>query len=104
MFGTPDSLLKAQILHPYGFISYDQYYDSRQIMGARENYVLFWPLRCQPDKFCNDINAYPSWNMTAIQTRFGVVVAQPWYYLTAKAVIEGDLLGATDALQSIPIE
>ncbi len=82
---------------PYGFISIDHYYDSRQIMGARDNYVLFWPLPILRDRFCQDINAHPGWNMTAIQTRFGVIVEQPWYNTIAKGVIEGDFLGATDA-------
>ncbi len=89
--------VRAVVFEPYGFVAIDQFYDSRQIMGARENYVLFWPLPVLPDRCCNDINANPGWNMTAIQTKFGMIVTQPWYTGNVTARIEGDFLGATDS-------
>ena len=83
-------------LTPYGVIFYDHWYDTRQIMGARYSYVLFWPEPVIKDRFCRDINAHPEWGATSIQTKVGVVAQEPWHDGMISGVIEGDFLGADD--------
>jgi len=85
-------------IDPYGFVSGDLYYDTRQVLAARDNFAILWPKRVLLDRFNTDINEHGSWNVTAIHTRFGIVGT--WNGSTPKSVlkgvVEGDFLGATE--------
>ena len=61
-------------IDPYGFVSTDLFFDTRQVLAARDNFAILWPKRVLPDKFGTDINDRGDWNLTAIHTRFGIVV------------------------------
>ena len=84
----------------YRFIAYDQYYDTRQVIGLRENYFLLFPEPITRDRYGRDIYAHPSWNMTMMQSRLGCVIRCPlsWPDSVVKGVVEADFLGATDIL------
>lgn len=61
---------KAKIkLKVHGFIKTDYWYDSRQVVYAREGLFTLFPKNVKLDKNGNDINAQGSFNYSAITTR-----------------------------------
>lgn len=83
-------------LTPYGFVAYDHFYDTRQVVALRDNFVLLFPAPILRDRCGRDINAHPDWNITAIQSRFGTIAESPlpWDESKVSAIIETDFLGA----------
>ncbi len=65
-----------------GFIKHDVFYDTRQVVSAREGHFLLWPRRQEEDSEGRDINAQSSFNMLSLQSRLSGRVSGP------------DLLGA----------
>ncbi|MBR5644536.1 MAG: hypothetical protein IKW77_10160 [Salinivirgaceae bacterium] len=80
-----------------GFIDPQFYMDTREVVSAREEQMLFYPAPKKLDNEGNDINAQPSNNALAITARIGMKISAP-DALNAKisGYLEGDFTGATD--------
>ncbi len=81
-----------------GYVRAEALFDTRQIVEAREGYLLFYPKRQVFDAEGNDINDQPSFNQYAMTTRLGVKV-KGVDILGAKsmALVEGDFTGASNS-------
>ncbi len=77
-----------------GFISSDYFYDSRQVVCARQGHFLLWPHPEKLDPEGVDINARGAFNFLSIRTRARVTITGP-DLLGAKtmAVLEGSFFG-----------
>lgn len=80
-----------------GFVKAEALYDTRQIVEAREGYLLLYPKNVLIDKNGEDINAHGSFNQYAMTARLTVKATGP-DVLGAKtlALIEGDFTGASN--------
>jgi len=80
-----------------GFVKAEALYDTRQIVEAREGYLLLYPKNVFPDKNGKDINAQGSFNQYAMTARLTFKATGP-DVLGAKtlALIEGDFTGASN--------
>jgi len=81
-----------------GFLKAEGMFDTRQVVEAREGYLLLYPKKVYPDKNGKDINAHGSFNQYAMSARLTAKITGP-DVLGAKtlAVIEGDFTGASNA-------
>jgi hypothetical protein len=81
-----------------GFVKADAIYDSRQIVEAREGFLLLYPKKHQYDSLGNDLNEHGSFNQYAMTTRLTLKVTGP-DVLGAKAfaLIESDFTGASNS-------
>lgn len=81
-----------------GYVKYEALFDSRQIVGFREDQVLLYPARRQCDVCGRDINDKGHANMLAIESRLRAVIIGP-DVLDAQSlgVLEGDFIGVSDA-------
>ena len=83
--------------HFSGFVDPQLFMDSRQVVGARESELLFYPVPKDLDAEGNDLNAVPNLNMLAITTRLRLKVDAPmlgeW---STSAYVEGDFTGSTE--------
>ncbi len=81
-----------------GFVRADAIFDSRQVVEAREGFLLFYPKKPLPDPNGKDINAKPTFNQYAMTTRLTAKATGP-DVLGAKvlALIEGDFTGASNS-------
>jgi hypothetical protein len=77
-----------------GFVNTDYFYDSRQIICARQGHFLLWPHPEKLDPEGVDINARGSFNFLSIRTRIRGTITGP-DFLGAKTlgVIEGSFFG-----------
>ena len=84
--------------HFSGFVDPQLFFDTRQVVGARESELLFYPAPRELDAEGNDLNAVPNLNMLAITTRLGLKVDAPdvgrW---ATRAYVEGDFTGSTES-------
>ncbi|NTW25700.1 MAG: hypothetical protein HGA37_13465 [Lentimicrobium sp.] len=80
-----------------GFVRADAIFDSRQVVEAREGFLLFYPKKPLIDPNGADINAKPTFNQYAMTTRITAKATGP-DVLGAKvlALIEGDFTGASN--------
>ncbi|MBO7595120.1 MAG: hypothetical protein J6T12_09135, partial [Salinivirgaceae bacterium] len=80
-----------------GFVDPQFYMDTREVVSAREEQMLFYPAPKVLDAEGNDINAQPSNNALAITARIGLKINAP-DALNAKifGYLEGDFTGATN--------
>ena len=86
------------LLRPFGFVKWEAYFDTRQVLGLREDASLFFPAPYLPDIFRQDINAHGEWNMDAFESRLGVALRGPdWGCFATDAIIEGDFRGAFES-------
>lgn len=87
---------------PYGFVKTDYYWDSRQVVGFREDQALLWPRKKLEDPCGRDINARANFQFSAIQTRIGFFIKGPNIgkekNIKARAVIEADYFGLNENL------
>jgi len=60
-----------------GFIKNDFFYDTRQVIAAREGHFLLWPARPLHDPDGRDVNDVPSLNFLSIQTRLNAAFTAP---------------------------
>lgn len=81
-----------------GFVRADAIFDSRQVIEAREGFLLFYPKKPVFDLTGKDINAKPTFNQYAMTTRLTAKATGP-DVLGAKvlALIESDFTGASNA-------
>lgn len=79
-----------------GYIKYAAYYDTRQVLGLRDDYVLFAPDRKILDPTGKDINAKGQGDMSDIESRLRATIKGPKVGNAALfGVIEADFLGFT---------
>ena len=80
-----------------GFVDPQFWMDTREVVSAREEQMLFYPAPKKLDADGNDINAQPSNNALAITARIGMKIGAP-DLLNAKisGYLEGDFTGATN--------
>lgn len=80
-----------------GFVKAEALYDTRQIVEAREGYLLLYPKNVFPDKNGEDINAHGSFNQYAMTARLTVKATGPDIFgAKTLALIEGDFTGASN--------
>jgi len=81
-----------------GFVKADAIFDSRQIVEAREGFLLLYPKNHEYDLNGNDLNSRGSFNQYDMTTRLTLKVTGP-DVLGAKAfaLIESDFTGASNA-------
>ncbi len=84
--------------HFSGFVDPQLFMDSRQVVGARESELLFYPAPKDLDAEGNDLNAVPNLNMLAITTRLGLRIQAPdWGATKVSSYLEGDFTGSNEA-------
>jgi len=80
-----------------GFVKAEALYDTRQIVEAREGYLLLYPKNVFLDKNGQDINAHGSFNQYAMTARLTVKATGPDIFgAKTLALIEGDFTGASN--------
>ncbi len=85
-------------IHFKGFVKSDYWYDSRQIVGVREDLFLVYPAYERFDQNGKDINAHPIFNFSPITTRLtGVITGPDAFGAKTSGVIEADFSGVTNA-------
>jgi hypothetical protein len=81
-----------------GFVKAEGMYDTRQVVEAREGYLLLYPKKVVLDKNGQDINAHGSFNQYAMTARLTAKVTGPDVLRAkASALIEGDFTGASNS-------
>lgn len=81
-----------------GFVKAEGMYDTRQVVEAREGYLLLYPKKVVLDKNGEDINAHGSFNQYAMTARLTAKVTGPDVLRAkASALIEGDFTGASNS-------
>ncbi|MEZ5071397.1 MAG: hypothetical protein R2751_10605 [Bacteroidales bacterium] len=80
-----------------GFVKTDIYYDSRQVVSAREGHLLLWPAAPSLDVNDEDINARGGTNIQALQTRLtGKITGPDALGAKTSGVIEGAFFGVSN--------
>jgi hypothetical protein len=81
-----------------GFLRADAIFDNRQVVEAREGFLLFFPQKPEYDKDGKDIHAHPSFNQYAMTSRLTAKASGP-DVLGAKVLglIEADFTGASNS-------
>lgn len=81
-------------IKPYGYIKYEYYVDTRQILSYGETQELIAPAPIRLDKCGRDINAHPEFNMFACESSFGINITGPkCKCFKTLGVIESDFRG-----------
>ena len=81
-----------------GFVKAEGMYDTRQVVEAREGYLLLYPKNVNLDKNGQDINAHGSFNQYAMMARLTIKATGPDVMgAKASALIEGDFTGASNS-------
>ncbi|MBK7211854.1 MAG: hypothetical protein IPH88_00855 [Bacteroidales bacterium] len=81
-----------------GFVRADAVFDTRQVVEAREGYLLLYPKNRLNDKSGEDINAHGSFNQYAMTARLKSRLTGPKVLGAATtALIEGDFTGASNS-------
>jgi len=92
---TPDP--HKTMLSWSGFVKAESMYDTRQVVEAREGYLLLYPKKVSLDKNGEDINAHGSFNQYDMTARLAVKATGPDVLgAKASALIEGDFTGASN--------
>lgn len=93
----PASVAEKPALTWSGFVKAEAMYDTRQIVEAREGYLLLYPKKVILDKNGEDINAHGSFNQYAMMARLTARISGPDVLgAKASALIEGDFTGASN--------
>lgn len=80
-----------------GFVKAEGMFDTRQVVEAREGYLLLYPKKPSLDKNGKDINAHGSFNQYAMIARLTAKITGPDVLgAKASALIEGDFTGASN--------
>jgi hypothetical protein len=76
-----------------GYVRHESFWDSRQVVGYRDDQYLLYPEKKLLDANCQDINAHGQFDMVAIQTRLHIDADGPKIGSTqSSAVIEADYI------------
>jgi hypothetical protein len=77
-----------------GFIKHEMFFDTRQVINAREGLVSLYPENVRLDASNNDINARHSFNMLGIHSRLRAAVNGPQALRAqTQGVVEADFYG-----------
>jgi len=80
-----------------GFVKTDFWYDSRQVIGSREELFLFYPKKIQAGADGKDLNAGGNFNFTAITSRItGKISGPDAFGAKTSGLIEADFSGTTN--------
>ena len=80
-----------------GFVKNDFSLDSRQIVAARQGHFLLFPANVSLDADGNDINARPTFNYFALQSRLtGKITGPDAFGAKTSGVIEGAFFGQSE--------
>ena len=81
-----------------GFVSMDLFWDTRKMVGARDEAICLYPFNVNPDANGRDIHATPSFNIVAMNTRLTLRIQAP-DALGAKisGMVEGWFMGISNA-------
>jgi hypothetical protein len=80
-----------------GFVKTDFWYDSRQVVGSRDELFLFYPKSPLPDISGKDINARGNFNFTAMTSRLtGHIKGPDAFKAKTSGMLEGDFSGVTN--------
>jgi len=80
-----------------GFIKSDYWYDTRQVVAAREELFLLYPHTIKLDKNGDDINAEDYLNFSAITSRLtGIITGPDAFGAKTSGMIEGDFSGVSN--------
>ena len=94
----PVSIPEKPTLTWSGFVKAEGMYDTRQVVEAREGYLLLYPKKVSLDKNGQDINAQGSFNQYAMMARLTLKATGPDVLRAkASAIIEGDFTGASNS-------
>jgi hypothetical protein len=78
----------------FGFVKYDFFYDSREMVAARQGQYSLYPAAKSFNQNGNDVNGNPNFHMLAIQTRLGLDMKGPDAFgATSRGFIEGAFFG-----------
>lgn len=81
-----------------GYISQDNIFDTRQSITAREGIITMYPANIKTDKNGKDINARPSFNMLAMNTRLtGRITAPKALGADISGMLEGWFVGVANS-------
>ena len=81
----------------HGFAKADVAWDSRQVVEAREGFLVFYPQKPKYDAQGEDINATPGFNSWAMTSRVNIKATGPkGLGATAMAFVEGDFTGPSN--------
>ncbi len=81
-----------------GFVKTDAYWDTRQVVAAREGHYLLFPAGENLDANDDDINAKANFNILAIQTRLkGTITGPEAFGAKTGGLIEAAFFGTTDS-------
>lgn len=80
-----------------GYVKWEAYADSRQVVGSQNDQFLLYPEPKDCDTICQDINAHGQFEMAAIQTRLHIEADGPSISkATSLGVIEADFYGKSN--------
>ena len=80
-----------------GFICTDFFWDSREMVGARDGAICLYPQDALYDNNGKDINAHPSFNFVAMNSRLTVRIQAPAVLkANISGLIEGWFMGASN--------
>ncbi|MFH1121348.1 MAG: hypothetical protein V1775_16135 [Bacteroidota bacterium] len=102
-FGFLNRIQAQETTNPYklsisGFVRADAIFDSRQVVEAREGFLLFYPKKPLYDVNGEDINARPTLNQYAMTTRLTAKATGPDVFgAKVMALIESDFTGASNS-------
>lgn len=89
-----DAQQTEQSVRFFGFVKYDFFYDSREMVAARQGQYSLFPAGKVFNQNGNDINGNPNFHMLAIQTRLGVDYRGPEAFgASSRGFIEGAFFG-----------
>lgn len=95
------SVLFAESVSMGGFIRFDSFYNSRQIVSAREGHFYLYPLKPSYDENEKDKNRFPLYNMTSFQTRVWMKTQQKDFgAYSVSGKIEVDFFGTYNYLSN----
>ena len=81
-----------------GLVRNDLYFDTRQVVSARDGALVLWPTDLLKDASGKDLNAKSSLNMNPITSRIAVgIVAPDAFGAKATGLIEFEFFGGADA-------
>ncbi len=97
MLAFPSSILSQssqENFRFFGFVKYDLFFDSREMVAARQGQYSLFPAGRVFNENGNDINDNFSFHMLAIQTRLGVDITGPDAFgAKSRAFVEGAFFG-----------
>ncbi|HTM05799.1 MAG TPA: hypothetical protein VL201_01015, partial [Patescibacteria group bacterium] len=95
-----DQISPIQFFNLSGYVKYDAYIDSRQIIGSSDNYNLFYPAQKTYDSVHVDINKQGQTNLVALASRTKLTITGPEIHGCAtKGIFEVDINGRSTVLQ-----